>query len=84
MTEAHQKSAFWQALSMAWELGYVIAIPLVALALLGRYLDNKLNTSPWLLLTGIILSIVISSIGLVWKFNKIIGKIDKNNEKPKT
>lgn len=49
------------AWSLAWELGYSIAVPIVLFALLGRFLDKKLNTSPWLLLAGVLISISISS-----------------------
>jgi len=54
------------ALGLAWELGYTIAVPLVALAIFGRFLDKKLGTSPWLLLAGILVSIAVSS-WLVYK-----------------
>jgi F0F1-type ATP synthase assembly protein I len=56
----------FSALGLAWELGYTIAVPLVALALGGRFLDKKLGTAPWLLLLGILVSIAVSS-WLVYK-----------------
>jgi F0F1-type ATP synthase assembly protein I len=56
----------WSAVGLAWELGYTIAVPLVVFALLGRYLDKKLGTSPFLLLLGILLSIGLTS-WLVYK-----------------
>ncbi len=75
MQEPEKKSeSTWGALSLAWELGYTIAIPIVALALGGRFLDRKLGTSPWLLLGGILLSMVASSAAIYWKVAKIIGK----------
>jgi F0F1-type ATP synthase assembly protein I len=64
----------WSAIGLAWELGYTIAVPLVALALLGRYLDKKLGTSPWLLLLGILVSIALSSWLVYKKTLDIIGK----------
>ena len=64
----------WSALSLAWELGYTIAIPIVAFALVGRVLDQKLDSSPWLLLIGIFLSILASSWLVYFKMVKIIGK----------
>lgn len=64
----------WSALSLAWELGYTIAIPIVVFALLGRFLDKWLGTSPWLLLIGIFASLIASSIGVYFKAVKIIGK----------
>ncbi|MFH0951925.1 MAG: AtpZ/AtpI family protein [Patescibacteria group bacterium] len=77
------KSAVWQALGIAWELGYTITVPLVVLAILGRFLDNHFGTSPWLLLSGIILSIFLSSLALVWKFTKIMAAVNKDINKDK-
>jgi F0F1-type ATP synthase assembly protein I len=76
MESPSQKTSFWQALGIAWELGYVIAIPIVVFALGGRLLDKHFHTSPWLLLAGILISIIISSIGLVWKFKKLMRSMD--------
>jgi len=76
--EAEEKAELWNkkmnknsdkqfsALGLAWEMGYTIAVPLVALALGGRFLDKKLGTAPWLLLFGILISIAVSS-WLVYK-----------------
>jgi F0F1-type ATP synthase assembly protein I len=64
----------WSAVSLAWELGYSIAVPLVGLALVGRFLDKKLGTSPWLILAGILISILISSY-LIYK--KTVDILDK-------
>lgn len=64
----------FSALGLAWELGYTIAVPFVALALLGRYLDKKLGTSPWILLVGILVSIAVSSWAVYKKTLDIIGK----------
>ncbi len=51
----------FSALSLAWSLGYSIALPLVAFGLLGRWLDNVFGTSPWLLLIGIFFAVTVSS-----------------------
>lgn len=78
-----EKSTVWQALSYAWQFGYTIAVPLVLLALLGRFLDRRLGTSPWLLLAGILLSMMISTIALVVRALKIMkGVSHKNVTKP--
>ncbi len=69
-----KEGGLWGALGLAWEMGYTIAVPLVLFALGGRFLDHKLGTSPWLLLTGVIVSIPISTIVIYWKMMKIIGK----------
>jgi len=59
----------WQ---LAWELGYTIAIPIVLFALLGRWADEKLSSSPWLLLVGIIISILISSLLIYQRVKKLL------------
>ncbi len=69
-----ESNQIWSALSLAWELGYTIAVPIVVFALLGRFLDKWLGTSPWLLLVGIFASLIASSIGVYFKAAKIIGK----------
>jgi len=69
-----KKTNSFSALSLAWNLGYTIAVPLVVFALAGRFLDKKLETSPWLLLFGILLSIALSSYLVYKKTLDIIGK----------
>lgn len=62
------------AWSLAWELGYSIAVPIVLFALLGKFLDKKLSTSPWLLLAGVLISISISSYIVYKKTIDIMNK----------
>ena len=74
MTEKNNEEKQFSALGLAWNLGYTIAVPIVVLALLGRFLDKKLGTSPFLLLLGVLLSIAISSWAVYKKTLDIIGK----------
>ncbi|HBB36475.1 MAG: hypothetical protein UX02_C0007G0007 [Candidatus Moranbacteria bacterium GW2011_GWC1_45_18] len=64
----------FSALGLAWNLGYTIAVPIVFFALLGRFLDKKMGTSPWILLFGILLSIGVTSWLVYKKTLDIIGK----------
>jgi F0F1-type ATP synthase assembly protein I len=73
-----EDNKIWSALGFAWNLGYSIAIPLVLLALGGRFLDKAWSTSPWMLLGGILISIVISSF-IVYKKTIQIIKSDAND-----
>lgn len=82
MAKLFSKADF-SALKLAWELGYVITIPLVVFALLGRFLDKKLDTSPWLLLIGILVSIFISSFGVYRKTVAILSDMGKNQKNEK-
>ena len=59
----------WQ---LAWELGYTIAVPIVILALVGRFADKQFDSAPWLLLGGIVLSVFISSALVYRKVRKLL------------
>ena len=67
----------WSAVSLAWELGYTIAVPLTVLALGGRLLDKKIDTSPWIMLIGILVALIISGTAVYWKIVKIINEQSK-------
>ena len=67
-----QAATDFSAWQMAWELGYTIAAPIVALALLGRFADKHFESSPWLLLAGILISVIISSSLVYKKVSKIL------------
>ncbi|MBI3954809.1 AtpZ/AtpI family protein, partial [Candidatus Gottesmanbacteria bacterium] len=58
--EVSEKSRFLEGLELASNLGFTIAIPIVIGAVLGSFLDNKLNTSPKLTLSLIMLGLFIS------------------------
>lgn len=68
---------FWQALNLAWELGYTIALPLVLFAVAGRYADRKFGTSPWLLLIGMAVAIGLTTILLIHKFSRLMRDVNK-------
>jgi len=63
----------FRPLSLAWELGYTIAIPLVGFALLGRFIDNYFGTSPIFLFAGIVFSVVVTTFLVYWKTKDIIS-----------
>lgn len=71
MEEVTPQSPFWAAIGLAWQLGYTVAVPLVLLALGGRFLDRKFGTTPWLLLVGITLALIASGIGVARKVRAI-------------
>ncbi len=75
--ENKQRTSFLKVLSLAWELGYLIALPLVVLAVSGRLLDRKLSSSPVFLLSGIFFAVVISSILVFRKTRRIMDEAVK-------
>ena len=58
-------------------LGLQLAITAVAFFFLGQWLDQKLSTEPWLMLTGIMVGVV----GGIIKFVKTAMDIGKSNDK---
>jgi len=77
--ELKDKTTFYKTLSLAWEMGYTIAGPLVVLAFLGRFLDKKYESSPIALLSGIFLAMLISGVVVFKKTKKIMEDAEKNN-----
>lgn len=61
------KNPLVYALGLAWNLGYIIALPIVILGFSGAWLDKTLSTSPLFILLGIFLSLIFSSIGIYRK-----------------
>ena len=70
-------------MSLAWELGYVIAIPIAVLGFAGAYADRYFKSSPIFLLTGVFLSILISTIGIIKKAKEILIETEREIEKEK-
>lgn len=62
----------FRMVNLAFELGFIIALPLVGLALAGKWLDERFGTEPWLTLAGILLAIVATTIWLIKKFKEMI------------
>jgi F0F1-type ATP synthase assembly protein I len=69
------------ALDMSWRLALAVLLPVIG----GYELDQKLETSPWLLLTGFVLA--LAGVALVmWRTVKVaskqpippVGKVGKN------
>lgn len=67
--------------AVALELGYIIAIPLVGFALLGRYLDTWSGLSPLFLLLGMLLAIASSSIVIYRKISVLLKEADNSKIK---
>lgn len=66
MDESPDKAAWWQpALLMFFKLSAWIAAPIVIALFLGKWLDKKFSTAPWLFLSCVGLAFLISMAGLI-------------------
>ncbi|MFH1430627.1 MAG: AtpZ/AtpI family protein [Candidatus Uhrbacteria bacterium] len=73
----------WSALQLAFQLGYLITIPLVIFTLLGRVLDRKIGTSPLFLISGVLISLIISGVAVSLKAKQVMSAaIDDENVTP--
>jgi F0F1-type ATP synthase assembly protein I len=54
--------SFWSAIALAWELGYLIAVPAFVLGGGGAFLDKRYGTSPWILALGFTLAFLSSAL----------------------
>lgn len=50
----------WYAISFAFQLGFLIVAPIGGFMLLGLWGDSSFHTSPFLLIAGIIVGVVIT------------------------
>ena len=64
----------WRIASLALEMGFIIALPLVAFGLLGKWLDAKWDSEPWMALVGILLAIAATTVWLIRRFRELILK----------
>lgn len=64
-----------EAVEIVWEIGISIALPTVAFALGGRWLDKRLGTSPWFLIIGLFLSLTIVGFIVIKKGREIAKKL---------
>ncbi|MEA3249468.1 MAG: AtpZ/AtpI family protein [Patescibacteria group bacterium] len=51
-------------LRIVGEFGAIIAVPVVLLAMLGKYLDDRHGTEPWLLIAGFIIAFTLSGLSI--------------------
>ncbi|OGE87649.1 MAG: hypothetical protein A3J07_02950 [Candidatus Doudnabacteria bacterium RIFCSPLOWO2_02_FULL_49_13] len=76
-TEIDKKKTLdkWEVVGFAWELGYIIALPLVIFALAGKWADARMaNDTPWITLIGIFLAIGLTTVWLTQRLKKYIKK----------
>lgn len=72
--EFHWFREFWYAVSVATQLGFEVALPPVVLMMLGRWVDGRLGSSPFLTLAGALAGLVISYHAAVAMLSPLIKR----------
>ena len=57
-------------IGIAFELGFIIALPVIFFGFFGKWLDQKTGTYPLLTLIGIFTAITFTSIWIYRKFRE--------------
>ncbi len=76
MTTLSSKSAQklatpWGAVSLVFELGYIIALPAALFGFGGAYLDEYMKMSPLFLAVGLLLAFAISAFAVIGKVKSV-------------
>jgi len=83
-TKDSGKSPWWQpGLILFFRLNGWIVGPLIIAIFVGKYLDKKYNTEPWLFLLSVGLAFVFSTVGIVKDAMKALNDIEKENREKK-
>jgi F0F1-type ATP synthase assembly protein I len=78
------KIPWWQpGVVLFTRLSGWIAGPVIIAVFVGKWLDNKYNTAPWLFLLTVGIAFAISMFGIVREAMTELKKIDRENEKKK-
>ena len=72
-----EKNNWWQpSVKLFLKLSGWIAIPIITAVFLGKWLDEKYNTDPWLFLSSVFIAFIISNIGITYNAIRAINDID--------
>ncbi len=65
----------WSLLPLAFEIGYVIAIPAVLFGFGGAFLDGKYGTSPVFVLIGFVFAFAASAYVVFHRVRSVLKKL---------
>ena len=66
------KADLWLTVRLAWNLGYLIALPAVLFGFGGAYLDRYAGTSPLFIILGFALAALLSYLGVRRRIREIL------------
>ncbi|OIO53106.1 hypothetical protein AUJ46_05845 [Candidatus Peregrinibacteria bacterium CG1_02_54_53] len=59
------------SLRLAWNLGFIIAIPVAVFGFGGAYMDRIWGTTPIFIITGFVMAVILSGVGVYRKVREI-------------
>ncbi|HHD92659.1 MAG TPA: AtpZ/AtpI family protein [Candidatus Portnoybacteria bacterium] len=76
MTDQDQNNKFklFYAISLAWQLGFMVIIPIGIFIFAGWWGDKTFKTSPWLFLLGIIFGVIAAIYNIYHSLLPLIKK----------
>ncbi len=66
------------AFSLAWQLGFLIAVPIAAFIGIGFWLDTKFNTQPLFVLSGLVVGLSVTIYEVYHVMDPLIKKDKKD------
>ncbi|MCE9585226.1 AtpZ/AtpI family protein [Candidatus Nomurabacteria bacterium] len=85
MQEKENSQKWWRpVLFLFTRISVWIAIPLIIAVYLGKYLDNRFNTAPWIMLGIMFISFVVSMIAVARISMKYVKEIAEDAKKSLT
>lgn len=71
-------------LGIVGQIGFMVTVPLIGFALLGRMADKAIGTSPLFFLVGVIGAIILSTILIYRKTSKLMNEASASQQKEST
>ncbi len=77
----NDSSSTFRALGLTGGIGAAMAASILGGYFLGRYLDAKFGTAPWLLITSLLLTMVAGFLEVYKIVKKVTKETTKNDKK---
>lgn len=79
MKNESKNNGYREAIFLFVKVSGWIALPIVLTLFLGRYLDDKYDTAPWILIGSAVISFVLSIFGIKKILARYLQEIAKEN-----
>jgi len=84
MKKDKQENPWWQpGMLLFGRLSGWIAGPIIIALFVGKWLDKKYNSEPWIFLLSIAIAFIISSVGIVRESKIVMNKIIEDEKRKK-